>query len=646
MAVSRSEPLMRPPRLTLNMVLAATFALLAGPEVQAQDSPLSRQERARLRFQSLHESMQRLQVGLARSSPDESEILRGGNKFVLEARIGQRMEEIKELLEGSQWDEAIEEMGGVRDELGKLMNLLLNRDLDLKELLEEIEKLEAFKNRVEKLIGEQQREKENAARSEALREHLAQLERAKAEIERLIADQQQLREQADEAGLSASPANAEQMERREGALEDDANELAERMEGLEQAHEQFEDGDAATSEAEKGGAKSGEPNASDSTAGSSGGGACSGACRGAAGAMGKAEKKLGQNAPARSLEDMDEAMKKLEAAKKALAAMSDEATRELLVQPLEQQAAEQEVTRVDTDKLAEDMEKAGQGEQGQLGLETPGTQNVQQAVPKQKSAVGQLEERRPGKAKQNQQDAKEDLEEARNQLEEALAQLREQRQDEVLRALEERFEVMLAKQKELSARTKVTDRLRGEALTVDGSLPTALVERCTALSDGEADLASEAAAALRLLEEDATTAVFPEIVEELKGDLERVARRLDNQKTGSATQSMQAEIEDSLRMLIDALRRGIDDSEAGKSGQCDGEPPLVPMSAELKLVLALQKRVHERTKDYDTQVPEDMRASEAATTEAGEISRKQGRVKQLTRKLAVKVNQEAEAANQ
>ncbi len=106
---------------------------------------------------------------------------------------------------------------------------------------------------------------------------------------------------------------------------------------------------------------------------------------------------------------------------------------------------------------------------------------------------------------------------------------------------------------------------------------------------------------------------------------------------------MQAEIEDTLKMLIDALRRTIEDGE-GKCGQCNGEPPLVPMSAEVKLILALQKRVAKRTKDYDTTVPEDKRETEQAATEAGEIARKQGRVKYLTRKLAIKQNKENQAA--
>lgn len=635
--------MMRSIRTILSGALVATLALLTAPGLAAQDDALSKQERARLRFQSLHESMQRLQVALAETSPEESKVLRVGNKFVLEARIPQRMDEVKGLLKQSQWDEALEKMIGVSDQLESLMNLLLNRDLDLKELMEEIEKLEAFKKRVEDLIEEQQKEKEDSARAEALKKHLEDIEEAKAEIEQLIQDQEDVREQANKAGLAAAPKATEQMESREGELKNDAEALGEKMKELEKQHDELEkpgDGEAKPGESKP---KEGAPKAGE--AGKPGAGACSGSCAGAAGAMGKAQQKLGQNQPERSLEDMDAALKKLAAAKKALDEMAEEAKRELLALPFEQMAKNQEVTRIDTDKLAEDMEKAGEGKEGEAKKSTPGTKNVQQAVPKQKAAAGQLKEYKPGKAKQDQQDAKEDLEEAKKKLEDALAQLRQQLQDEVLRALEERFGAMLTKQKELSARTVVTDRLRGEALTADGALPAALVSRCNEISDGELDLASEAGDALKLLEEEATTAVFPEIVEELKSDLERVASRLAEQKTSEATQSMQVEIEDTLRMLIDALRRTIEDSEAGECGQCNGQPPLVPMSAELKLILGLQKRVHKRTVSYDTQIPEQLRVTEEATAEADEIARKQGRVKQLTRKLAVKINKEGEAEN-
>ena len=639
---------------TLVTILGSAMALLflASSGAVAQGTALSKQEKARLQFEKLTESMQRLQIELVETAPDESKVLRVGNQYVQERQVESQMTVVRDLLKRGQWDEALEQMGEVRSHLDVLLNLLLNRDLDLKELLEEIARLEAFKERVEDLIDDQQARKEDAARSEALQEQLEAIEQAKAELDKLIQDQQALREQANEAGLQAAEGQAKEMSDLEGELKKTAESLAEELKDLEAKQEELtkpkdgEAGDPKAGDPKAGQPKSGKPKEGapkDGKGGKGKPGACSGSCQGAAGAMGKAQQKLGQNQPERSLEDMYKALRKLAEAKQALEDMEEAARRELLALPFEQQAKKQVVTKIDTDKLAEDMEKAGEAKDGQPKKQTPGTDNVQQAVPKQKAAAGQLKEYKPGKAKQEQQDAKEDLEAAKKKLEDALAQLRQQLQDEVLRALEERFGAMLAKQKEITARTVVTDRLRAEALTADGGLPAALAKRCGDLSEGELGLASEAGDALKLLEEEGTTAVFPEIVIELKEDLERVAGRLGAHKTARVTQAMQSEVEDMLRMLIDALRRTIEENEGGRCGRCNGQPPLVPASAEVKLILGLQKRVAKRTKRYDTAVPNPTRATEEATAEAGEIARKQGRVKQLTRKLANKQNKEAEA---
>ena len=606
------------------------FVFAAQSVAPGQGTPVSAQEQARLRFEALHESMQRLQVALSESAPEESKVLAVGNKFVQESRIRERMGGIKRLLAESRWDEALEEMAGVQEQLHSLVNLLLNRDVDLAELMKEIEKLEGFSQRVDDLIDQQKAEKEDAARTEALQEHLERMQQAAAALDQLAQQQRGLRQSANASGLSASDEDAKDMEQEEAELAEQAEALAEEMKALEEENREL------TEPAEGEGDSQGE---SPSSAQS---GSCSSACQGASKSMGKAQEKLGDNKPESSLEDMDRALRKLEEAKKALAELSEEAKRELLKLPMEQQASKQEETRVDTDKLAQEMEQ--NGSEGEPSAEkAPGAENVQQAVPKQKAAAGQLKEHKPSEAKQDQQDALENLEEAKQKLEDALAQLRRQLQDEVLRALEERFAAMLAAQKELSARTVATDRLSSESLTVDGSLSSALVERCRELAGGELELASEAGDALKLLEEEGTTAVFPELVEELESDLQTVGGRLAEPKTGPVTQMMQTEIEDTLETLLGALRRTIEENEGG-SGECDGEPPLVPRSAELKLILALQKRVHENTVSYDTTVSEDTRVTEDAQAAAAEVARKQGRVKELTRKLAVKINKEAEEA--
>lgn len=643
-------------RLLGAFIVAVSVLLLASAAIAQQD-PTSKQERAQLKFKELHASMQRLQVALAKTGPEDSEVLSLGNKLIQERQIHENMAGVRKLLEESQWDAALAGMDGLRKDLEQLMNLLLNRDMDLKKLLEEIEKLEAFLKRVEGLLGDQHEEKENAARTEALQQQLEAIEKAKSELEDLIGNQQQLRQASNDAGMATNPEAAKEMAQRQGELKTDAEKLAERIKDIEAAAAELKKADdAAAAEAKPGDAKKpGEAKPSEAKPGEAKpkdgkgepgagkAGACSGSCQGAGQSMGKSQDKLGQNKPESSLKDQDHALDQLRAAKKELEAMAEEAQRELLQLPFEQQARAQDETKMDTDTLSKDMEKAGEAKEGEESKPVPGTPNVQQAVPKQKAAAGMLKEHRPSQAKQKQQDAQQDLEDAKKKLEDALAQLRQQLQDEVLRSLEERFAAMLAKQKEISARTVRAENQRAEALTADGELPTALKKQCSELGEGEFDLASDAGDALKLLEQEGTTAVFPELVEELKGDLTKVGERLVTLKTGEATQQMQAEIVEALKTLINALRRAIEEGE-GQCGSCDGQPPLVPMSAELKLVQALQKRVHKRTVEYDGLVPQPQRVTQENQDAAGEISRKQGRVEELTRKLAVKLNkQEAEA---
>lgn len=71
----------------------------------------------------------------------------------------------------------------------------------------------------------------------------------------------------------------------------------------------------------------------------------------------------------------------------------------------------------------------------------------------------------------------------------------------------------------------------------------------------------------------------------------------------------------------------------------------MPRSAELKLIQKLQKRVLKRTQNFDKSVPEQLRVTEEAKDVAFEISRKQGKVEKLTRKLANKINKEQQANN-
>jgi hypothetical protein len=542
------------------IVLAFLFAF-ASPTValRAQQDPtvaLSKQEQASAKFKDLSERMQKLMVVLQKSDPEDSKILSTGLQYAQEKKMTARLDKCGDLLKQERWDEALVYMADLRKDLGTLLDLLQNRNTDLRKLLEEIQRLEAFKNRVDELAKEQAKEKADSARTEELQKHLADVEAKKKAVEALLAEQQKLRAETNELGLQAAAEATKPLADKEGELQQKTEQLAKDLEATEKKNEELKKPEAGKP-GEKGEPKDGKP-----SAGSPGAGSCSGSAGKAAQSMGKAEQQLGDKKPEPSLKDQDQAIEELKQTAKQLDEMAEEAKRELLKLPFEQQAKNQEKTQNATDTLSKDMEKSEQpGEHGEPPDATPGKKRVQQAVPKQRAAAGQLKEYVP--AKQKQQDAKEDLEAAKKELEDALAQLRQQLQDEVLRALEERFTAMLARQRDLSASTKTLDATRNNILTASGALPQAIADKLTELSVGESDLRMEAADALKLLEEDATTAVFPPMVEQLRDDLGACADRLKAQDSGAGTQQAQRDVEELLELLINALRKTIERKECG-----------------------------------------------------------------------------------
>ena len=548
----------------LLMTLTPTASVLPAQ----QDPPTAAQSKQQLaegKFKELTDRMQKLMVVLQKDEPDESKLLGAGLRFVQEKKLHQRLQRAGAMLEQQRWDESLVLMGKLREDLRSLLELLQNRNGDLRKLLERIEQLEGFKDRVDELSKEQQQEKEDSARAEALQKHLENIEAQRQRAEDLLNQQQALRDETNQLPLDAAAGMTEPLEQQEGELKAAAEELRKDLRDLDKKDAELKaDAEAAAGEASKPGeAKPAEPKPSEAkpSEGASAPGKSSSSAGEASASMGKAQQQLGDKQPEAALKDQDQAIEALKQTMKELDQMAEEAERELLKLPFEQLAKQQEKTQQATDTLAKDMEKAEQSDQSSEGEPTPGKNKVQQAVPKQRAAAGQLKEFKP--AKQKQQDAKDDLEAAKEALEEALAQLRQQLQDEVLRALEERFTAMLARQRELTIMTKTVDGSRRSILTADGQLPTALVSKIDALAEGEGELELETIDALKLLEEDGTTAVFPPMVEQLRDELHDVGVGLRGRRTGAAMNQAQKDVEDLLELLINALRRTIEKKEGG-----------------------------------------------------------------------------------
>jgi len=122
-------------------VLMAFLFAFATPSVSLraqQDEPLTaaqKQELARGKFKELTERMQSLMVQLQKSEPDDSKLLSAGLTYAQEKKMQQRLDKAGSMLKQERWDEALVVMNGLKEDLTRLLNLLQNRDDELRKLV-------------------------------------------------------------------------------------------------------------------------------------------------------------------------------------------------------------------------------------------------------------------------------------------------------------------------------------------------------------------------------------------------------------------------------------------------------------------------------------------------------------------------------
>lgn len=292
----------------------------------------------------------------------------------------------------------------------------------------------------------------------------------------------------------------------------------------------------------------------------------------------------------------------------------------------------QEALERRTGAVASAMEQGADGKasddpQQQL----PGSSDVRQAAQKQAAAADRLGRKDPAAAAAMQLQAEEALRQAVKRLEAARKDAQEQATEQLSRELTNRLAAMLARQVVLADQTVVADRLATQVKARGQPWPAALVERVLEVAGGQTDLVREAAAISRVLVEDDTAALFPDLVAQLGEDLERVRARVTERLVDDATQSLQEDVKAQLQLLLEALQDGDAERSAQQQGeqQSKEQPPLVPATAELRLLARLQERVHARTRAMHGQEP-------LARTPTGlkDLASQQEHVATLMRKLA------------
>lgn len=224
----------------------------------------------------------------------------------------------------------------------------------------------------------------------------------------------------------------------------------------------------------------------------------------------------------------------------------------------------------------------------------PGAPQMQEAQQGAQRAADRLGRQQPAEAEREQQSVLEQMQEALDELEDTLRQLRQEEREETLSALEGRLRGMLESE----------IRVREIVLDLDEK-PADALSRLEALQIGEArelhaQVIEDARATLRILTDEGTTVVVPELLRQMVEDMVDVLSRLERSDVSGATVVVLDQVIALLEEVLAAVERQRDLDAEGRpppNQQRQGEQsqPLLPLSAELKLMRSSQVRLNDRT---------------------------------------------------
>ena len=339
-------------------------------------------------------------------------------------------------------------------------------------------------------------------------------------------------------------------------------------------------------------------------------------------------------------EALKQTLEQLEAARKALEEEPDSAKSAEKQEKLAEQTKNLE-EKMQQDAAAGKSQPGQQGQKGQPGQQgkegsqsqsqnPPGSQNLKQAEQEMNKAAESLGKKAPADAAPKQDKAIEQLQQARQELEKALEELRKEERAETLRDLEARIRDMLTKQKPINDQTIALDAV-GEK-----SFKRAEHLQLADLSTQQRGLSEKAATCLHILDEDASTIAFPHIMEQLVDDMANSAERLAAFQVGAITQAVQAEIIDALEQLLEAVKKMQEENESQQGPpqqQQQGPQPLLPASAELKLLRSSQLRINNRTGVIASQMEKGAEEKSAAAKSLVKLSARQTQCANIAREI-------------
>ncbi len=266
---------------------------------------------------------------------------------------------------------------------------------------------------------------------------------------------------------------------------------------------------------------------------------------------------------------------------------------------------------------------------------TPGRKELEEARDAMQRAIEKIKQDQKQGSAEEQDRALEKLLAAKEELEEKLRQLREEERELMLAALEARFQKMLAMQLLINSGTSTLAAADKEKW-LDSDYT-----RARQLAQQERDVELEASKALTVLREEGTSVSFPMAVEDVREDILTVARRLDEARADMLTQEIQADIVEALREMVLALQKEMEksDDQQGQQQQgtpqnAQGDPVLVDLIAELKMLRTLQKRINRRTRQIGRELDGDQADNADLLEQLRQLAERQERIRQTAIDIA------------
>ncbi|MHC4493536.1 MAG: hypothetical protein ACYTDU_18160, partial [Planctomycetota bacterium] len=575
--------------------LAAAQDVERPPKIDAEELA-KEQEKVGRRLAKIEETMRRITKILEARNPDQAARLKMAWQRSKDDRNLGRIKEIEDLLREEYFNRALDQQKELGRSLARLLDILLDRDAERKDLQDQIKGMEDALKDLNAIIEEerdQYHESEPFAdpekalqRAAAAKAKLADLinrqakliDRTKApqadadlgslqkRLDQLLKDQKALRGKKDPAAQSALAKQAQKL----------ADDIAKQAQGLPDALKAAAIGRRNPADQAAAAAGRASDGMAQAAQGMQQGGDFSGAQQGAEQDLREAqdalprlgskkqkheEKKLADDQArirkdtGRLQKDLDRLQKSAPGAQAGGDALGraqgdmgkaegleefEKALKKLIKLPdYDKMAKKQDTTAKKTEDLLKKMKQQGGGQQGDAQGGTPGQQGVEGAKKAMQRASRNLRGRSARRANKDQKEALERLEKAREELEDALRQLREEEQLMLLEALERRLVRMLQKQTKIHKETlSLNIRLR-EAQKAGKKAPRAVVDKGHQLGDGEAELSVAAEKILEILREEGTTVVIPDVMEDMRKDLDTLAKRLRKLAAGEYTQQIQ-----------------------------------------------------------------------------------------------------------